>query len=255
MLRTKRLVADRGWEVVHGNVDSICLRRARPDAVPIEAVAEAVSDEIGIRLEYDRAFEWICFVPRRGERAGALTRYFGKLEGRDGDEPDDYKLRGIECRQHSTPTFVADVQLDLIRTLDDYREPAPVCDRLGRHLRRLRTGDVPAEKLLILKRATKAAEDYDRDTHVAGALRRAKDQGVAYQAGQSIRYVVTDDDARRPAHGVRLDFEVLDGYDPDYYERELLRAAESIVSPLGWTETEIRRRLRDTDDVSLAAFG
>ena len=253
--RTKDMANERGWELVHGIVDSVWLRRDADAATPIEDVTAAVSDEIGIDLEHEHTFEWICFVPRRGESTGALNRYFGKIDGTEGDHREDYKLRGVECRQHSTPRFVVEAQLDLIYTLDAHREPGPVVDRLGAWLRTLSAGDVDPADLSITKRTTKPAAEHDRDTHVAGALRRATDQGVAYQAGQSIRYVVTDDDARRPAHGVRLGFEDPTTYDPDYYERELLRAAESVVSPLGWTETEIRRHLRDVDDASLAVYG
>ena len=264
LLTTKEMANERGWEVVHGIVDSIWLGAADPDPAPIDAVVEEVSREIGIDLEFEHAFEWICFVPRRGEGTGALNRYFGKVAGTDGDSRGDYKLRGIECRQHSTPAFVVDAQLDLIYTLDDHREPGPVCDRLAAWLRRLRAGDVAPAELLIEKRATKSAGEYDRDTHVAGALRRAKRLGVAYQAGQNIAYAVTDDGARRPEHGVRLHWEVLDGddsgvdgpaYDPDYYERELIRAAESVVSPFGWDRGDVRRHLRESQDAGLAAFG
>jgi DNA polymerase I len=256
--RTKEMANERGWALVHGIVDSVWLRRDAPDAAPIGEVTAEVGEAIGIGLEREHTFEWICFVPRRGEGTGALNRYFGKKAGTDGDSRGDYKLRGVECRQHSTPTFVVDAQLDLIYALDEHREPGPVVDRLAAWLRRLHAGGVDPRRLLIEKRATKPAGAYDRDTHVAGALRRAKDLGVVYQGGQAVRYVVTDDGARKPEHGVRLHFELdeADGpaYDADYYERELLRAAESVASPLGWTEADVRGHLRDADDASLAAW-
>ena len=260
MMEAKAIVEARGWGIAHGIVDSVWLRPVAPDPTPIGEVAAEVTDAVGIDLEHEHTFEWICFVPRRGERAGALNRYFGKLAGTDGDAREDYKLRGVECRQHSTPAFVVDAQLDLIYTLDDYREPAPVVDRLGTWIRRLHAGDVDPVDLLVEQRATKSAGDYERDTHVAGALRRARDLGVAYHAGQNLAYVVTDDGARRPEHGVRLGFEDLDdgpapGYDPDYYERLLVRAAESVVSPLGWSRDDVRRHMRESRDAGLAAFG
>ncbi len=86
-------------------------------------------------------------------------------------------------------------------------------------------------------------------------MRRAAELGVAYHAGQTVRYVVTDDDARRPEHGVRLAFEGPEGYDPAFYDRELVRAAESVVSPLGWTRGDVRDHLRGTTDADLAAYG
>jgi DNA polymerase I len=206
LLETKAFVEDAGWHLPHGIIDSIWLTRRRPDAMAVEELCERITDRFGIDLEHEHTFDWICFVPRRGESTGALNRYFGKLADRPGDDPDDYKLRGIEFRQHSTPAFLARVQFDLIRTLDRSRNPEPVIDRLAGHRRRLLAGDVPADDLVVVKRATKPAGAYDRDTHVAGAMRRAASLGVAYHAGQTVRYVVVDDDARRPEHGVRLHF-------------------------------------------------
>ena len=67
------------------------------------------------------------FVPTADGRNGLLTKYFGKVTGRDA-----YRFRGIEMRQQSTPTFIADVQRDLVEVLDEHREPGGVGNyRLG----------------------------------------------------------------------------------------------------------------------------
>jgi DNA polymerase I len=255
LLDAKATAEAGGWELVHGIVDSIWLARRRPDATPIEKLCDRISREAGIALEHEHSFEWLCFVPRREEATGALNRYFGKLANRSGGSRDDYKLRGIECRQHSTPPFVVEAQLDGIRALDRARAPGPVCDRIAAHRRQLLAGEVPAADLVTATRPSKPAGTYDRETHVAGALRRAERLGVTYHPGQTVRYVVVDDDPRRPADGVRLDFEDLSAYDPAYYDRELVRAAESIVSPLGWTAADVREHLRETADADLAAYG
>lgn len=46
---------------------------------------------------------------------------------------------------------------------------------------------------------------------------------------------------------VRLPFEEPDGYDAEIYAPELLRAAESLVSPLGWEREEVPQRARRCD--------
>lgn len=43
-------------------------------------------------------------------------------------------------------------------------------------------------------------------------------------------------------------------YDPDYYETELIRAVESVLSPLGWTRSDLRRELSETRVPELTAF-
>jgi DNA polymerase, archaea type len=54
---------------------------------------------VGIRFEHEAYYDWIAFVPLRDTGAGALTKYFGKVSGED-----EYKSRGIECRQRSSPS-------------------------------------------------------------------------------------------------------------------------------------------------------
>lgn len=53
---------------------------------------------------------------------------------------------------------------------------------------------------------------------------------------------------------VRLHFEDISQYDAEFYEDLLLRATESITLPLGWDRGRIRRHLRNSVDLGLAAF-
>jgi DNA polymerase I len=270
LLDAKAAFEAAGWTVVHGLVDSLWLvprneggapgagadasADPTPTPEPVEQVCERVSDDVGVPLEPEASYEWVCFVPAREgdgptdprERPGALTNYFGKRA--DGT----YKLRGIEARQRSTPAFVADVQRDLLDAFDAHREPAAVCDRLRRHLGRLRAGEVDPGELVVAKRATKSVEAYDRETRTVAALRRARNAGMERRPGQTIRYVVADDDATGRER-VRLPFEA-DGYDADYYADRLVRACESVTAPLGWDRERIRRYLAGTDQVGLSAF-
>ena len=248
LLTAKEHFEEAGWRVVHGIVDSLWVARRDGDARPVDAVAEEVADAVDVPLEPETEYDWIAFVPRRDSNVGALTKYFGTVAGND-----EYKLRGIEARQRSTPSFVEDVQMDLIEALDDHRSPEPVCDRLGRHLAVLRAGDVPPNDLVIRTRVSKRLAAYTRDTHSRAALARARRFDVDYAPGQDVRYVVVDGDARTPER-VRLHFEGIDEYDDAYYERLLIRAAESVLSPLGWDRARIRGYLDSRIDATLSEF-
>lgn len=100
------------------------------EQTPLEEVSAEISNEVGIRLEYEGAFDWVAFCPRRNDDAGALTRYFGKRAAVPLEDDSAIKRRGIEARQRSTPPFVESIQLDLIREFDRTRSPKAVCDRL-----------------------------------------------------------------------------------------------------------------------------
>jgi len=249
LLSAKETFEAGGWRIIHGIVDSIWLQAVDGEPqTPLDELAAEISEAVGIRLEYEQIYDWICFVPRREQSTGALTKYFGKVRN-----AKEYKIRGIEIRQRSTPPFIEAVQRELMDVLDRHREPEPVCDRLQVHLSRLRAGDVNPQELVFRKRVSKRLEEYTQGTHTVSALMRYRDHGIEKQPGQDVRYVVVDDDARQPER-VRLHFESVDTYDATVYERDLIRAAESIVSPNGWERSDIRRYVEGTRDASLGAY-
>jgi DNA polymerase I len=249
LLDAKEVLEAGGWRVVHGIVDSLWVWPVDGEKqTPLASLAERISADADVPLEVEDRFDWVCFVPRRDSGAGALTKYFGRVAGRD-----EYKLRGIEARQRSTPPFVAELQRDLIRTLDRTRDPEAVCDRLHRGLCRLERGDVPAEELVVTKRVSKRLEDYRQRTQTVAALERATAQGLDRHPGQSVEYVVVDD-GRRSKERVQLAHESLGPYDAAFYRRLTLRAGESVLSPLGWSVDDIRRYRSGTEALTLSSF-
>ncbi|MFC7098164.1 DNA polymerase domain-containing protein [Halobaculum marinum] len=278
-----------GWRTVHAIVDSVWVTPTgaatddAADPVPARDLAATVSDAVGVPLEFEARYDWVCFVPKRDSRAGALTKYFGRRA--DGG----YRVRGIECRQRSTTTFVADAQRAMIRALcgdegDDERDderndeadgddgvgdgaaatectdgaliddpPAAACRVLAGRLRDLRAGRVDPADLVIRTRASKDPAAYDRDTLTAAALARYDRAGVERSAGQGVTYVVTDDDARG-AGRVRLAFEDPADYDTGVYRERLVRAALSVVSPFGWDREDVEAFLGDGRDARLSTF-
>src|SRR6056297_3209820 len=127
LLMAKQRLEAGGWRVVHGIVDSIWVTPdpdvddvARED---LEALATEITEDVEIRLEHEAHYDWVAFVPQRESDAGALTKYFGKVAG-----DDEFKLRGIEARQRSTPSFIEDVQQDCLERFDATRSPDAVID-------------------------------------------------------------------------------------------------------------------------------
>jgi DNA polymerase, archaea type len=253
LLDTKETFEANGWHLLHGIVDSLWVRAIDDqEQTPLGELAAMISDRVGIRLEYEAAFEWLALVPLRNGDEGALTKYFGKVAAKVGDKPE-YKYRGIECRQRSTPDWITNAQQELIETLDQYRSPHAVCARLQRQLADLRAGRVDPEALAIDNRASKHVQEYTRATRTVAALQRARAAGLDPQPGQHVSYVVVDD-SKRSRDRVQLSHKSLDRYDADFYADLLLRAAESVCSPVGWQQSDIEAYLSDHQDSSLAAF-
>ncbi|WP_435362344.1 type B DNA-directed DNA polymerase [Haloarchaeobius sp. DFWS5] len=249
LLDAKDTFEANGWRVVHGIVDSIWVTAIDDEEqTPLGELADEITEDVGIRLEYEAAYDWIAFVPMRNSEAGALTKYFGKEA-----DADEYKFRGIECRQRSTPPFVERAQKDLIETLDETREPAAVVERLKTWIGKLSRGDVDVQDLLVTNRVSKPLEEYSQYTRNVAALERAKHLGIPRHPGQSVQYVIVDDKKSSPER-VLLGSESLEEYDFAYYREQLVRAAESVLSPLDWREGAIEQYLQEYQDVSLEAY-
>jgi DNA polymerase I len=249
LLDTKEILESNGWRVVHGIVDSVWVQAIPGEPqTPLREVASEVTDEIGITLEYEAAYDWIAFVPRKDSEEGALNRYFGKVA-----ESDEFKKRGIELRQRSTPPFIETCQTEWLEVLDEHREPESVCERLQVHLSKLRSGVVDPSELVIQHRVSKDLDEYTQYTRSVAALDRAGTQDFDVPPGEDIEYVVVDDDKSTPAR-VRLVHENPNQYDTEFYADLLIRAAESILSPLGWRREGIRRYLSDTKVTAITAY-
>lgn len=126
--------------------------------------------------------------------------------------------------------------------------------RLERGIEALHTGDVAVERLVERNRVSKPLEGYTQNTQNVAALERARDQDLAVYPRQDIEYVVVDD-KKSSRDRVALAHEEIETYDASYYETQLVRAVESILSPLGWDRTEIQRELAALEDTTLSSFG
>jgi len=112
---------------------------------------------------------------------------------------------------------------------------------------------VPVEQLVERNRVSTPLKGYTQNTQNVAALKRARDQDLAVHPGQDIEYVVVDD-GKASRERVALAHEEIESYDPLYYETQLVRAIESVLSPLGWDRTDIRQELSGTREPELTDF-
>jgi len=252
LLSAKQRLEAGGWRVVHGIVDSIWVTPDPDvddeDREDLGTLAAEITERVEVRLEHESHYDWVAFVPQRESDAGALTKYFGKVAG-----DDEFKIRGIEARQRSTPPFIEKVQRDCLEQFDGTRSPDAVIDRLQDAVTRLYAGTVPIEDLVERNRVSKPLEGYTQNTQNVAALKRARDQDLAVHPGQDIEYVVVDEE-KNSRERVALAHEEIESYDASYYETQLIRAIESVLSPLGWDRTEIQQELSGAREPELTDF-
>ena len=243
MLKAKESFEESGYSVTHGIIDSIWVQEDNPTE-EFEEVCRQVSDDVGIELEPEYRFDWCAFVPRKSSRAdiSTLNRYFGKKKN------GDLKTAGIEAEQDPVSNFIKDAQIKMIEALDEEMSEDDVIEVVKKHVTKLESNNVPVDSLVKTKKTSKNLDDYKVENRTVSALRRAKKHNKDVRPGEEVKFVVKNDSAK-PLDRTRLEFESSEGdYDPNYYSDMLIRAAESVTSPLGVEEDEIRSRVfgRDT---------
>ena len=108
LLQTIEQAQKRGWNVLHAIVDSIWIQDTKGRTLDEQhtsamELAQHVHGMTGIPLEYEATYRCIAFVPSRMHNGGSLTKYWAY--GGDG-----LKIRRLELRQHSTCSWIAQLQ-------------------------------------------------------------------------------------------------------------------------------------------------
>jgi DNA polymerase elongation subunit (family B) len=235
LLRTAHLAEERGFQVVHGIVDSLWLKKEGATAQEFIELCKDISKDIGVNISYEGRYRWIVFLSSRvHEGVPVLNRYYGVYEnGR-------IKTRGIEARRTDTPNFIRSAQIDMIRVLakaydsKGFMEKIPeALSVLKAYVDKLLMKDVAIEDLLIAKRLSMDPRDYVHHVFQAIAANQLIKAGVEISAGQTVKYIITDADNRRVDGRVKV-AELIDKstqYDTGKYLELLLSSGANILSP------------------------
>jgi len=230
LLKTMHMAEERGFEVIHGIVDSLFIRKKGITEKEVNDFCTELGLEIGIPVDLEGIFKWACFLPSVNdpERPTPAT-YFGAF--RNGGT----KARGIEVRQESAPLVVRDYQqkvLDMMAlsdTVDDVRAMVPdFVKLLLRTAKNLNTFD--ARFLAAGVHVSKT--EYKNNIAQKKALDALKKRGVEVNPGQLVHFVFD-------RTGVVLPDEFTGHADKKYYTKLLVRSLFIVLQPFGYTRDEV----------------
>jgi DNA polymerase elongation subunit (family B) len=256
LLRAKELAERFNFEVLHGLVDSLWVRR-ESSIEDLEELCELISAEIGIDINLEGRYRWIVFLPNKSTHVGALNRYYGVFE--DGT----IKVRGVEMRMRNTPKLISTYQREVLDVLAHAKSIEEFYGILGtsfkvlrRYAAALRERIVDPDELIFTVGITKQLADYRVNNFSYAALRQLKQEGVELLPGQRVRYIVTNQKSRRYSEKVRIAdaYEEGDGYDSEFYIGHILKATESLLIPFGYTVERLRQVLEGQKQISLMEF-
>lgn len=238
-----------GWDCLHAIVDAVWIvdregRDASKRRESIERLMNRVDALVGIPLEFENEYDWIAFIPNRTTGVGALTKYFARMNG-------EWKVRGIELRQHSTCDWIRNLQEEMLEDLASEpfgAGPTIAAQRVEEEIKRLHRGEVPLRELVIGRRVRRETGEHRVVNLTAGALLRARDLGQRTPPGRKVRFAVTGWTRPDPADRIRLQSEVESGTtaisgergDCEFYTPLAIRAASALLSPFGWNDEMIK---------------
>jgi DNA polymerase elongation subunit (family B) len=244
LLRTARIAEDHGFEVIHGIVDSLWLKKQ--GFLPKEVVdfCHEVSSVINVPLEVEGKYRWIVFLPSKTfEGVPVLNRYYGVFGN------GEVKMRGVEARRGDTPYFIVQAQMAMIKklaeanSLESFKEKTPESLHiLGDYADKLIEGQVDAQELLVTKRLSKSPLGYSHDVFQAIAAKQLEKAGFEVHAGQTVQYLILNADATQANRRV-IAAQLLKPnmhYDVDEYLKLLLSAGETLLAGFGYTRESIQ---------------
>jgi DNA polymerase elongation subunit (family B) len=244
LLKTVRIAEERGFQVIHGIVDSLWLKK--PGILPREVVelCQEISKEIGVPLNVEGKYRWIVFVPSK-VLAGVpvLNRYYGMFEN------GEIKIRGIEARRGDTPYFISEAQKDMIKklgeasNLEDFMVKIPEALTIMRKYADMLTKqEVRTHDLVIRKHLSKSPSGYTHNVLQAIAAKQLEKAGFQIHSGQTVQYVLTKAKSKRPSQRVMVT-QLLKSdarYDAQEYLNMLISAAETLFEVFGYTKDRIQ---------------
>jgi len=201
-----------------------------PARADYERLAQEIEQITGLPLALEAVYRYAVFLPsQQCAEIPVPNRFFCV------SDEGELKVRGLECRRHDTPPFVARMQREVLAILAEARDFSTYCDKLcearevyERYQERLRDGSVAAEELVIRKRLTKAPASYQKNSSTAIAARQLDRAGVKLRPGENIEFIITDADSSLVDDRVRAWtlWEGWRGYDVEAYGKALEKAFE-----------------------------
>jgi DNA polymerase elongation subunit (family B) len=257
-LRAARIAENHGFEVIHGIVDSLWLKKQDATIQEYSDLCKETSEEIGVPLNFEGRYKWIVFLPSKMHpRIGVLNRYYGVMEN------GKVKVRGIEVRRRDTSRFVYDAQMEMINILasannaKEFYAMIPEALKVVKDYRlKLLNGEVPVWDLIVTKHLSKKPKKYKQHVSQVIAAEQLIKEGAKVHAGKNVRFLYTDSENKRHERRVKAEQLIEKGVNADTKKYLLLlyASAAGLLSFSGYTTKSIYDAVRGIAHKSLAEY-
>lgn len=258
LLQTKHIAEDSGFNVLHGIVDSIWIKKEKNShpSLGIEngemtcekdinrrhvrytQLRDIIKERTGFDISFEGIYKWIVFLPSKiHKNTAAVNRYFGVFE--DGT----VKIRGIDSRRHDTPPFLSRCQKDVLdimkkgNSIKEVRQLFPLIkEKVDENISMIKERKVPIKDLVFTKRLSKDCNQYqDRNTLENSAIKQLEINGYCLKKGQIVQYVIKNNNGPFLKRTVPMQLikQRKDQYDAERYCELLLETINTLLKPFG----------------------
>ena len=242
-LKAAHIAEDQGFEVVHGIVDSLWLKKKDATIDEYNDLCGLITEEIGVPINFEGRYKWIAFLPSKlHPRVSVLNRYFGVMEN------GKVKIRGLEVRRRDTPRFIFDAQTEMINVLSSannsvelHRKIPEALEVLKAYRQRLLNGEIPISDLIVTKHMSKQPKNYKQHISQLIVAQQLAKHGVKVHAGNNVKFLFTSSEHKRYERRVKALQLIENGVNPDARKYLLLLYASTanLLSFSGYTLKKI----------------
>jgi DNA polymerase I len=248
LLKAAHTAEEHGFEVIHGIVDSLWLKKKEATTEEYTALCKTITEQANVPIAFEGRYKWIAFLPSKMHpRIGVLNRYFGAMEN------GKIKVRGLEVRRRDTPRFIFDAQTEMIKTLasanntTELRNKIPdALEIVKKYRQKLLDNEVPIWDLIITKHMSKHPKRYKQHVSQVIAAEQLMKEGAEIHAGNSVRFLFTHFEDKRHERRVKAAQLIEKGINPDTRKYLLLlyASAANLLSFQGFTAKTVYYAMR-----------
>jgi DNA polymerase elongation subunit (family B) len=257
-LRAARMAEAKGFEVIHGIVDSLWLKKKNASVSEYADLCAEVSKKLNVSLNFEGFYKWVVFLPSKVHpNIGVLNRYYGVMKN------GKVKVRGIEVRRRDTPRFVHNAQLEMINVLacadnsKQFMAKVPEALRVVKEYRwKLLSGEVPVWDLIVTKHLSKHPSKYKQRVSQVIAAEQLIKEGAEVHAGKNIRFLFTKAGDKRYERRVKAEQLIEKGVNADTRKYLLLlyASAAGLLNFAGYTAESVHDAVRGYKHKSLLDY-
>jgi|GEM_PF-3253907 len=243
ILSVGRMAEEQGFEIVHGIIDALYLKKQGLTDGDMQRFCDAVHLRTGIPISYEGIFKWVVFLSSINDPKRPLpSRYYGVF--RNGD----LKVRGVELRQRNPPEIVKIFQQKVLEhmaqcsTRNEIQRLIPSFCRMLRELLK-NFATIPQDLLRFHVHVSKSK--YTTNIPQKLIIEELKKESIAVVPGQQLEYMFS----KTGATGLR-------NQPPDIekYKTVLVRSLYILLQPFGVSRQQLEEMIGEERQAELVEF-